>query len=241
MMNDMVIEINSLVKSFGDADVVKNSNMTVPNGCVYGFLGPNGAGKTTIFKMITGLTTPTSGIIKVLGTDVTHNKTNILQKIGSLIESPVFYDHLSATENLEIHLDYMGIKGFSVESALTMVGLNDSGTKPVGKFSQGMRQRLGIARAFIHKPQIIILDEPINGLDPMGIRNIRNLFLKLIKEYNMTILLSSHILSEIEHVADIIGVLVNGKVVKEIPLKQIKEQNVRLEDYFFDIMSGGNI
>lgn len=240
-MDESVIKINHVYKKFGDTLAVNDSNMTVPKGCVYGFLGANGAGKTTIFKMLTGLLSPTSGIVTVLGWDVLRDRERILREVGSLIEAPVFYEHLSAIENLKLHLDYMGTKGFGVETALTMVGLNETGAKPVGKFSLGMRQRLGIARAFIHKPKILILDEPINGLDPMGIRDIRNLFLELIKSYGMTILLSSHILSEIEHIADLVGVIVNGTVIKEVTLKEIKEQsNMSLEDYFFNIMSGGS-
>lgn len=165
-----------------------------------------------------------------------------MRAIGSLIETPIFYEHLSAKENLELHLDYMGTKGFGVETALDMVGLSETGSKPVSKFSLGMRQRLGIARTFIHKPQILILDEPINGLDPMGIRDMRYLFLTLIQKHEMSILLSSHILSEIEHTADRVGVIVNGTVVKEVSLNKVKEQtNIQLEDYFFNIMSGGNI
>lgn len=242
MNSEAVIKINNLAKEFGNTFVVKDSSMTVPKGCVYGFLGANGAGKTTIFKMLTGLISPTSGTATVLGFDVTKDKEKILRGIGSLIEAPMFYEHLSATENLELHLDYMGTRGFGTEAALDMVGLNETGSKPVSKFSLGMRQRLGIARAFIHKPQILILDEPINGLDPMGIRDMRNLFLSLIREHGMTILLSSHILSEIEHTADMVGVIVNGTVVQEVSLEHIKEQNdISLEDYFFNIMSGGNV
>jgi len=242
MKNEPIILIKNLAKKFDNTFVVKDSNMTVPKGCVYGFLGANGAGKTTIFKVITGLISPTNGTAEVLGFDVTKNREKVLQSIGSLIEAPVFYEHLSASENLELHLDYMSTEGFGTKAALDMVGLNGIGSKPVGKFSLGMRQRLGIARAFIHKPKILILDEPINGLDPIGIRDIRNLFLTLIQKHGMTILLSSHILSEIEHIADVVGVIVNGTVVQEISLEQIKDKiDIRLEEYFFNIMSGGNI
>lgn len=242
MKSESIIVIRNLAKKFDNTFVVKDSNMTVPKGCVYGFLGANGAGKTTIFKMLTGLLSPTNGTIEVLGLDVIKDREEVLRSIGSLIEAPVFYEHLSAAENLALHLDYMGTEGFGVETALDMVGLNGAGSKPVSKFSLGMRQRLGIARAFIHKPAILILDEPINGLDPMGIRDMRNLFLALIQKHGMTILLSSHILSEIEHTADMVGVIVNGTVVKEISLEQIKGQSdIRLEEYFFNIMSGGNI
>ncbi len=242
MKSESIIVIRNLAKKFDNTFVVKDSNMTVPKGCVYGFLGANGAGKTTIFKMLTGLLSPTNGTIEVLGLDVIKDREKVLRSIGSLIEAPVFYEHLSAAENLALHLDYMGTEGFGVETVLDMVGLNGVGSKPVSKFSLGMRQRLGIARAFIHKPVILILDEPINGLDPMGIRDMRNLFLALIQKHGMTILLSSHILSEIEHTADMVGVIVNGTVVKEISLEQIKGQSdIRLEEYFFNIMSGGNI
>lgn len=240
-MDVSVIKINHLYKKFGNAFAVKDSDMTIPKGCVYAFLGANGAGKTTIFKMLTGLLSPTSGIVEVLGWDVVRDREKILREVGSLIEAPVFYEHLSATKNLKLHLDYMGTGGFGIEAALAMVGLNETGSKPVGKFSLGMRQRLGIARAFIHKPQILILDEPINGLDPMGIRDMRNLFLDLIKTNNMTIVLSSHILSEIEHIADLVGVIINGTVIREVSLREIKgKNNMNLEDYFFNIMSGGN-
>ena len=239
---DSAIEIKDLTKAFGETVVVKESNMNVPLGSVYGFLGANGDGKTTIFKAITGLISPTSGVIRVMDMDITTEREKVLREIGSLIEAPVFYEHLSATANLKIHLDYMGKKGFEPEKALDMVGLNGTGSKPAGKFSLGMRQRLGIARAFIHKPKILILDEPINGLDPMGIRDMRNLFLELIKDHGMTILLSSHILSEIEHTADMVGVIVNGTVIQEVSLSKIKSKSdMRLEDYFFNMMSGGEV
>lgn len=242
MISEPIIVIKNLAKKFDNTFVVKDCNMTVPKGCVYGFLGANGAGKTTIFKMLTGLISPTNGTVEVFGVDVTKDRENVLRGMGSLIEAPVFYEHLSAAKNLTLHLDYMGAEGFGAETALDMVGLNGTGSKPVSKFSLGMKQRLGIARTFIHKPKILILDEPINGLDPMGIRDMRNLFLTLMEKHGMTILMSSHILSEIEHIADMVGVIVNGTVVQEISLKQIKGQSdIRLEEYFFNIMSGGNI
>lgn len=242
MKREPIIVIKNLAKKFDNTFVVKDSNMTVPKGSIYGFLGANGAGKTTIFKLLTGLLSPTSGTVEVLGFNVTKDRENVLQRIGSLIEAPVFYEHLSAAENLALHLDYMGVTGFGAETALDMVGLKVTGTKPVSKFSLGMRQRLGIARAFIHKPKILILDEPINGLDPVGIRDMRTLFLTLTQEHGMTILLSSHLLSEIEHIADMVGVIVNGTILQEISLEQIKgKSDIRLEEYFFNIMSGGNI
>lgn len=234
------IQINHLAKSFGSNQVITDCSMRVEQGTVYGLLGVNGAGKTTIFKMLTGLLTPDSGSIEILGSDMLKNRDRLLSKIGSLIESPTFYEHLSAKKNLEIHLAYMGVPGISLENALQLVGLSDIGKKAVSKFSLGMRQRLGIARALIHQPQILILDEPINGLDPMGIKGMRELFLNLTQQNGMTILLSSHILSEIEHVADKVGVIADGRILCESNLAQIKaESKGSLEDYFFNLMSGG--
>lgn len=235
------IQTNHLVKCFGKIEVIKDCSMRIEQGTIYGFLGPNGAGKTTIFKLLTGLLIPDSGSTEILGTDMLKNRDRMLSQIGSLIEKPTFYEHLSARKNLEIHLAYMNTYGFGIEKALQMVGLSDVGEKAVSKFSLGMRQRLGMARALIHQPKIMILDEPINGLDPMGIKAMRELFLRLTKENGMTILLSGHILSEIEHIADKIGIIVNGKMVCESDLEQIKaEHKGSLEDYFFSVMSGGN-
>ena len=240
MDKNFIIKTENMKKSFDGAEIIKAVNMNVRKGSIYGFLGPNGAGKTTIFKLLTGLLTPTEGKVEVIGVDVVKHRDEILKQIGSLIEVPTFYEHLSAEDNLEIHLAYMGVSGIDITKALNMVGLGNTGKKPVLKFSLGMRQRLGIARALIHRPQILILDEPINGLDPMGIREMRELFLSLVQNQGMTILLSSHILSEIQHTADTVGVIVNGIMIQEAGLAQIKEKcNGSLEEYFFSIMSGG--
>ena len=234
------IQINHLAKSFGSNQVITDCSMRVEQGTIYGFLGENGAGKTTILKMLTGLLTPDTGSIEILGSDMLRNRDKLLSKIGSLIESPTFYEHLSAKKNLEIHLAYMGVPGISSDNALKLVGLSNTGEKAVSKFSLGMRQRLGIARALIHQPQILILDEPLNGLDPMGIKDMRELFLNLTQQNGMTILLSSHIISEIEHVADKVGIIADGRILCESNLAQIKtESKGSLEDYFFNLMSGG--
>ncbi|MBW4847888.1 MAG: ATP-binding cassette domain-containing protein [Lachnospiraceae bacterium] len=234
------IQINHLAKSFGSNQVITDCSMRVEQGTIYGFLGENGAGKTTILKMLTGLLTPYTGSIEILGSDMLRNRDKLLSKIGSLIESPTFYEHLSAKKNLEIHLAYMGVPGISSDNVLKLVGLSNTGEKAVSKFSLGMRQRLGIARALIHQPQILILDEPLNGLDPMGIKDMRELFLNLTQQNGMTILLSSHIISEIEHVADKVGIIADGRILCESNLAQIKtESKGSLEDYFFNLMSGG--
>lgn len=238
-MTNTAVEICNLTKVFDGKEVLRGCNLTVQSGTIYGLLGANGAGKTTMFKLITGLLSPTAGNIKVQGETLSIDKKDFLRKMGILIETPVFYDHLSARENLDIHLSYMEHSFEKIEQVLEMVGLGDTGKQPVSKFSLGMKQRLAIGRAISHSPQILILDEPINGLDPMGIRQIRNLFLSLAKD-GMTLLISSHILSEIEHIADVVGVLTNGNVVQEVALSEIKKQYPNgLEEYFFQIMSGG--
>lgn len=213
--------------------------MNVQKGTIYGFLGANGAGKTTVFKILSGLLIPTMGKVQVLGMDIASQRCEILRNIGTLIEAPIFSEHLSAVDNLEIHLAYMDADSTDIVSILSRVGLNNTGTQPVSKFSLGMRQRLAIARAIIHKPKLLILDEPINGLDPMGIREMRELFLDLVKNQDMTLLISSHILAEIEHIADTIGVIVNGTVIREVSLTEVKaECPTGLENYFMSITNG---
>lgn len=235
-MNDKwIIETNNLSKVFDELEVIKDCSMHIKQGTIYGFLGMNGAGKTTIFKMLSGLLSPTSGTAKVLGIDITSHRDEVLRNIGSIIEVPIFYEHLSAAENLRVHLEYMNKKNIYINKVLEMVGLPSNNTKPVSTFSRGMRQRLGIARSIIHQPKILILDEPLNGLDPMGIREMRDLFLNLVKYQGMTILISSHILTDIEHIADNIGIIANGKIIDEVSMAKVKSQtsNASLEEYFF--------
>lgn len=234
------VRTSNLTKCFCSEAAVAGCSMTVAQGTIYGILGPNGAGKTTLFKLLTGMLVPDSGKIEVLGLDMPKNRNSLLAAIGSLIEAPVFYEHLSARKNLELHLAYMNVSGAGIEKALEMTGLSGVGEKEVSKFSLGMRQRLGIARAFIHQPRLLILDEPVNGLDPMGIREMRELFVSLSRDCNMTILISSHIVSEIEHVADKIGVIADGNMICESDLIQIKkEYKGSLEDYFFNLFHAG--
>lgn len=242
MSNYMAVETKGLIKSFNQKEVIRNCTMKVKRGSIYGFLGSNGAGKTTIFKMLTGFLIPNGGSSFILERDMILHRNELQQKIGSIIEAPIFYEHLSAVENLEIHLSYMGLPSDDIDNILQTVGLSSANHEPVCRYSMGMRQRLGIARAIIHKPELLILDEPINGLDPIGIRDMRNLFLRLVQKENMTILFSSHILSEIEQVADTIGILVNGTVVKEIELEEArKEAENGLEEYFLSLMNGGAV
>lgn len=241
MNTQKVIQVNNLTKCFGEKEVLRDCSMTLSRGTIYGLLGMNGAGKTTLFKLLTGLLCPDYGSIEILGSDMLKERDKMLARIGSLIEAPVFYEHLSAHKNLELHLSYMGTAGMGAEKALQMVGLTGIGKKAVSAFSLGMRQRLGIARAIVHEPELLVLDEPINGLDPVGIKQMRELFVNLVKEKKTTILFSSHILSETEHIADTVGVLSGGKIVDEADLKELKERKQgSLEDYFFTLMTGGD-
>lgn len=241
MNTQKVIQVNNLTKCFGEKEVLRDCSMTLSRGTIYGLLGMNGAGKTTLFKLLTGLLCPDYGNIEILGSDMLKERDKMLARIGSLIEAPVFYEHLSARKNLELHLSYMDTAGMGAEKALKMVGLTGIGEKAVSAFSLGMRQRLGIARAIVHEPELLVLDEPINGLDPVGIKQMRELFVNLVKEKKTTILFSSHILSETEHIADTVGVLSGGKIVDEADLKELKERKQgSLEDYFFTLMTGGD-
>ena len=193
--------------------------MHVKKGEIYGFLGSNGAGKTTIMKMITNLIKPTSGSIEIFGETLTHNSYDVLKRMGTIIEYPIFYEKLTAKEILDLHCEYMGYYDKKeIDYVLDLVKLTNTGEKPVKDFSLGMKQRLGIARAIITKPELLILDEPINGLDPIGIKEIRELLKMLCKEYGITIIISSHILGEIEQIADTIGIIHNGRLIRELPI-----------------------
>jgi len=222
-----IIQTNHLTKNYKGTTVVSNVNMHVKKGEIYGFLGPNGAGKTTVMKMIMNLIKPTSGEIIIYGEKVTPKSYEILKRMGSIIEYPVFYDKLTARENLELHSDYMGYYNKNaIDTALDLVQLKNFEGKAVKDFSLGMKQRLGLARAIITKPEILILDEPTNGLDPVGIKEFRNLFQMLSKDYGMTLLISSHILGEIEQIADTIGVIKDGTLVEEVLMETIRLQNI---------------
>ena len=239
-MHKSMLQMQNVTKSFGGREILHGMNLSVGRGIIYGLLGVNGDGKSTAFKMATGLLRPTEGEVTFSGTSVFGQDKGYLKEMGILIETPVFHEHLSAKENLELHLCYMGCGVDGIEETLHRVGLQNTGRQPVSKFSLGMRQRLAIARAISHSPKLLVLDEPINGLDPVGIRQMRELFLSLARESGMTLLVSSHILSEIEHVADRVGVLVDGSIAQEVSMNEVRENCPEgLEDYFFHIMSGG--
>lgn len=221
-----ILHTSHLSKTIDGKQLVTDVNIHVKKGEIYGFLGPNGAGKTTVMKMLTNLWKPTSGTAWLFGKALEKNSYEVLKRMGSIIEFPTFYDHMSGKDNLQLHCEYMGYynKG-SVDEALGMLGLSDAADKPAGSYSLGMKQRLGIARAILCKPELVILDEPTNGLDPAGMKQIRDLFRMLCTEYGMTLMISSHILSEIESIADTVGVIHHGKMMKEVSMKEIAETN----------------
>ena len=222
---DYIVKTTGLTKTMKGKNLVSNINLHIHKGEIYGFLGKNGAGKTTIMKMLTGITNPTNGEIELFGQRLTESSKSVLKRVGSIIEYPILFEHLTAMENMKIHCEYLGYyddKG--IKQALDMVQLKGIEDKKVKEFSLGMKQRLGIARAIVTKPELIILDEPINGLDPIGIKDIRDLILILNKEYGITVLLSSHILGEMEQVVNRIGVIDNGRLLKEVTLDEIRNQ-----------------
>ena len=228
-----IVEIKELFKTIDKEEILSDINLQIAKGEIYGLLGPNGAGKTTLMKCMLSLLTITSGSIEIFGKNLQEHREEILSQVGSIIETPIFYENCTAKEILEIHAQYMGknITELDIINTLRMVGLKNT-TKKVKEFSLGMRQRLGLARAFLTKPRLLILDEPINGLDPVGIQEIRNLLQLLSKEHGITILISSHILSEISQIADKIGVIKNGSMIQQVYMEELMKENIDLEEFF---------
>ncbi|MDN4070575.1 ATP-binding cassette domain-containing protein [Paenibacillus vini] len=220
-----ILQTYDLTKRINGKTIISGVNLHVKQGDIYGLLGSNGAGKTTIMKMLTGLIIPTSGEIMLFGKKLTEDTKEGLKRMGSIIEYPIFFEHLTAMENLQIHCEYLGFYDKkAILQTLEMVQLQGNENKKVKEFSLGMKQRLGIVRAAITKPELIVLDEPTNGLDPIGIKDMRDLIRSLNKEYGITFLLSSHILGEIEQVAGRIGVVQSGKLVDEVAISDIRQQ-----------------
>lgn len=216
------IETHHLKKIYKDKVVVNDVNIHVKKGEIYGFVGQNGAGKSTLMKMLLHLVQANAGEIIIFGNRVVKNDFEMLKRIGSIIENPYFYEKLTARQNLDLHCEYMGYHNKNhMEEMLEFVGLLKDADKKVSQYSLGMKQRLAIARAILTKPELLILDEPINALDPEGIRQMRELFRKLNTDYGTTIFISSHILSEVEQIADTIGIIQNGKLIKETSMSDV--------------------
>ena len=225
-MSDCIIETRGLIKRYGDQVSVSNLDLHVQKGRIYGLLGRNGAGKTTTMKMLLGLTAPTSGTVSLFGQPLKGNETRILPRIGSLIESPGFYPNLTGTENLQIFARLRGLKSPNyIKSAMELVNLPYRDKKRYAQYSLGMKQRLAIALAVMHDPELLILDEPINGLDPIGIAEVRDFIRALCDERGKTILISSHILSEIALLADDIGIIDHGVLLEEESLVELEQKN----------------
>ena len=231
-MSEYIIQTNNLTKQYGEQKSVSAMNLHVKKGRIYGLLGRNGAGKTTTMKMLLGLTKPTSGNIKIFGKSMETNSKDILPHIGSLIESPGFYPNLTGTEKLRIFAELRGLnKSKCVRDALEVVGLPYRDKKLFAEYSLGMKQRLAIALAVMHNPNLLILDEPINGLDPIGIAEVRSFIRELCDVQGKTILISSHILSEIELLADDIGIIDKGILLEEESMKELAKKNSRYVNF----------
>ena len=244
---DYIITTKQLTKKYKNFTSVNNVSIHVRRGSIYGFLGPNGAGKSTTMKMLLGLTAPTKGRFTIDGKQFPGDRLKILREIGSFIEAPSFYANLTGRENLDVIRRILGLGKNTVEDALELVGLSEFGDRLAKKYSLGMKQRLGLAGALLGRPPILILDEPTNGLDPSGIHEIRNLVKSLPDLYDCTILISSHMLSEIELMADDIGILNHGRLLFEGSLddlrhstRQAKMSADNLEDVFLSIVEQDN-
>lgn len=242
-----IITTNHLSKKYKDFTAVQDLSLHIRKGCIYGFLGPNGAGKSTTMKILLGLTEKTSGDFTIGGMKMAKDKINILKNIGSMIEQPSYYSNLTGYENLEIIAKILGLDPSAIDDALDLVGLAEFKDRLVKKYSLGMKQRLAIGSALIGRPPILILDEPTNGLDPSGIHEIRNLIKSLPKLYDCTILISSHMLSEIELMADDISILNHGSLLFEGSIENLRERAINsgfksnnLEEMFLAMIDEDN-
>jgi lantibiotic transport system ATP-binding protein len=218
----MVIDTQGLSFHFGNQQVVKSLSLQVPEGSIYGFLGPNGAGKTTTIKLLLNLLKTDEGSIRVFDMDLQNHRIEILSQIGSLIEQPAIYLHLTGKENLMNRALLLEVSESRVDEMLELVHLKDAANKKAGKYSLGMKQRLGIALALLPDPKLLILDEPTNGLDPNGIIEIRELLIKLVTKHNKTVFVSSHLLAEIERMATHVGIIDHGELLFQGSIKDLE-------------------
>ena len=221
-----IVQTRGLCKQYGKVLRVNRLDLKVPEGAIYGFLGPNGAGKSTTLKMILGLVHPTAGSISVFGKEVNgHNRLDMLKQVGSLIESPSYYGHLTGEENLKVVQTLRGVPEKDVYEVLEIVRLEGQRSKKVAHYSLGMKQRLGLAAALLGFPRLLILDEPTNGLDPAGIQEMRELICSLPARFGMTVLVSSHLLSEIDQMADHVGIIREGELVFQDTLETLHSRS----------------
>ncbi|EOS54383.1 MULTISPECIES: ABC transporter ATP-binding protein [Paenibacillus] len=223
-MSEMIIQTEGLTKKYRGRYAVDHLNLEIAKGDIYGFLGPNGAGKTTTIRMLLGLIQPTSGSIRIFGRELQRDKLAILRRIGSLVESPSYYGHLSAIDNLEAIRRILQVPKSRIDEVLDIVSLSSEARRPVKGFSLGMKQRLGIAASLLGNPELLILDEPTNGLDPSGIHEIRELIKSMPKRYGITVLVSSHLLGEMELMASKVGIIREGRMVFQDTIDNLRLQ-----------------
>ncbi|USK30140.1 ABC transporter ATP-binding protein [Bacillus sp. CMF21] len=223
-MAELMILTTNLTKVIKKKTIVDSLDMKIEKGEIYGFLGPNGAGKTTTIKMLLGLMKPTGGTIELFGKNAADHQLESLRKMGSLVESPSYYGHLTARENLETIRKILQVQKSRIDEVLSIVRLTNNSNRPVKGFSLGMKQRLGIASAILGNPELLILDEPTNGLDPSGIHEMRDLIKRLPREYGMTVLISSHLLSEIDQMATKVGIISKGKMIFQDSISKLKSK-----------------
>ena len=234
MMNE-IVKTSALTKRYKGFAAVEELNMSVREGRIYGFIGPNGAGKSTTLKMLLGLVHPTAGEIELFGKRLTEkNRVALLRGVGSLIESPAYYGHLTARENLRVYAEILALPEKNIDEVLRIVRLDRQEGKRTSAFSLGMKQRLGLASALLGFPKLLILDEPTNGLDPSGIQEMRELIRSLPERYGMTIIVSSHLLSEVERIADDVGIIAHGRMRYQGELARLEQtaHGESLEDIF---------
>lgn len=227
MSNELILRASNLGKQYNSHWAVRDLNLTVQKGEIYGFLGRNGAGKTTTIRMIMDLIKPSMGEIQLFGVPQGKLGKDLFRRIGATIEYPGFYPNLTAQENLYYNAQIFGVKKSRIHEVLKFMGLSDAANRVVKGFSLGMKQRLGLARALLHDPDLLILDEPTNGLDPAGIKEIRETIKRLNQKHGITIFVSSHILSEVEQMATRVGIIHNGALVEEIRLDEMHQQGKR--------------
>ena len=223
-METYLIETRGLTRRFATQLAVNNLNLSVPAGGVYGFLGPNGAGKTTAIRMLLGLIRPTAGEVHLFGRPLTANHQALMQRVGALVESPSLYPHLTGRENLEVTRRLLGSSHDLIDVALDTIKLTKDANRRVREYSLGMRQRLGLALALLNKPELLILDEPTNGLDPAGIHEMRDLIRRLPEEFGVTVFLSSHLLGEVEQIASHIGIIHEGSLLFQGTLAELQSK-----------------
>lgn len=221
-MSQALIETYQLTKKLGNKTAVDRLDLRIGKGEIYGFLGPNGAGKTTTIRMLLGLIRPTRGMVRVFGQDLRKEKLSVLRRVGSLVEYPSYYGHLTAYENLEAVRRILDVPRSRIDEVLSIVRLSKEARRPVKGFSLGMKQRLGIATALLGAPELLILDEPTNGLDPSGILEMRELIKSMPQQHGMTVLVSSHLLSEVEQMATQVGIISQGRLIFQDSIEALR-------------------